>query len=100
MGGNHRPSIELPPCALPRLAHSCVVKVTKKSMKAMKKGAKAMKTVKKIKAKQKSTIKKKRAAHKKKPSSWIKQRPQGCAKCRNVPGCTPSCWQGRGGAPA
>ena len=34
-----------------------------------------------------------------KPASWIKLRPNGCAKCRNVPGCTRSCWAKRGDVP-
>ena len=35
----------------------------------------------------------------KKPASWFKLRPDGCGKCRNVPGCTPSCWKYRGDLP-
>jgi hypothetical protein len=26
----------------------------------------------------------------------LKSRPDGCSKCRGVPGCTPSCWKARG----
>jgi len=36
---------------------------------------------------------------KKKPASWLRLRPQGCPKCRDVPGCSPSCWEARGGPP-
>ena len=25
-----------------------------------------------------------------------KQKPEGCSRCRKVPGCTPSCWAKRG----
>ena len=35
----------------------------------------------------------------KKPASWLKLRPDGCGKCRHVPGCTPSCWKYRGDMP-
>lgn len=35
----------------------------------------------------------------KKPAAWVKKKPQGCSKCRWSPGCTPSCWAGRGGIP-
>ena len=35
----------------------------------------------------------------KKPAAWLKKRPTGCSKCRNIPGCTLSCWNGRGGPP-
>ena len=36
----------------------------------------------------------------KKPASWLKARPTGCPKCRNIPGCAPSCWRDRpGGTP-
>ena len=30
-----------------------------------------------------------------KPASWMRRYPEGCSKCRNVPGCTPSCWKSR-----
>ena len=32
----------------------------------------------------------------KKPQRWFAERPNGCGKCRGVPGCTPSCWRRRG----
>jgi hypothetical protein len=32
----------------------------------------------------------------KKPQWMLKQRPNGCARCRDVRGCTPSCWKQRG----
>ena len=32
-----------------------------------------------------------------KPPSWFKARPNGCPKCRYIPGCTPSCWREHGG---
>ena len=31
-----------------------------------------------------------------KPDSWNERRPNGCAMCRYVAGCTPSCWKLRG----
>jgi hypothetical protein len=31
-----------------------------------------------------------------KPPSWIKACPFGCSKCRNIPGCTRSCYIARG----
>ena len=30
-----------------------------------------------------------------KPLDWILAKPKGCHKCREVPGCTPSCWRGK-----
>ena len=33
-----------------------------------------------------------------KPKSWLKVRPNGCAKCRYIPGCTKSCYTNRGEA--
>ena len=32
-----------------------------------------------------------------KPTSWLKLRPTGCARCRWIPGCTRSCWLQRCG---
>ena len=54
-------------------------------MKAMK----VMKTMKAMKAKKPM----------KKPAAWVRLRPNGCSKCRNVRGCTLSCWASRGGPP-
>jgi hypothetical protein len=34
----------------------------------------------------------------KKPASWFQKWPKGCPKCRNIPGCTPSCHKERGDA--
>ena len=58
------------------------------------------------KAKAQGIAKKKKAAKantkakkQKKPARWLKMRPNGCSKCRETPGCTPSCWKGRGGPP-
>jgi len=68
-------------------------------MKAIK--AKAMKAMKaKLKAKKMKAIKAKamkamKAMVCKKPAMWLTRYPSGCAKCRNVPGCTPSCWKER-----
>ena len=31
-----------------------------------------------------------------KPASWLKARPNGCGKCRYIPGCTKSCYSVRG----
>jgi hypothetical protein len=31
-----------------------------------------------------------------KPKNALKLRPEGCSKCRRVPGCTNSCWRQRG----
>lgn len=39
---------------------------------------------------------KKAVMRKKKPKSWLKARPNGCAKCRYIPGCTKSCYFYRG----
>ncbi len=33
---------------------------------------------------------------KKKPQWMPREKPKGCGKCRNIPGCTPSCWKYRG----
>ena len=41
----------------------------------------------------------KKPSGKKKPQSWLKAMPDGCARCRFIPGCTPSCWKKRGGPP-
>ena len=59
--------------------------------------AKAKEIGKKKKAQAKEMAKKKKKNEK--PKSWLKMRPQGCSKCRKVPGCTLSCWIGRGGPP-
>jgi hypothetical protein len=34
-----------------------------------------------------------------KPKAWLRERPQGCGRCRQTPGCSASCWAQRGGAP-
>ena len=50
------------------------------------------------KAKSKGNAKGKGKAHKvrkPKPAKWLKERPHGCSKCRNSPGCTPSCWRAK-----
>lgn len=28
----------------------------------------------------------------KKPAKWLREKPNGCSKCRHTPGCTASCW--------
>ena len=73
--------------------------------KAARGPAKASKAGKKItKAKKKTTPakktgKKKHVVHKgDKPKSWLKVRPNGCSKCRYMPGCTNSCYEIRGEA--
>ena len=39
---------------------------------------------------------KKPCARNRKPASWLKAKPNGCGKCRYVPGCTKSCYLKRG----
>ena len=69
-----------------------VAAVAKATGKAMAKGGKALMP--------KATVLKRPGAATKraeKPASWLKAYPHGCSKCRNVPGCTLSCWKERGG---
>jgi hypothetical protein len=58
--------------------------------------AKAKATV-KAKAKAKGSKSKKASSGHAVPSDTVrlKLKPAGCSKCRNKPGCTPSCWAGR-----
>ena len=44
-------------------------------------------------AMKKKKTKKVMKAVKKKPAKYLKLFPHGCCKCRNVKGCTPSCWK-------
>ena len=66
-----------------------------KASKASKKSMKAKKTT----TPAKKIGKKKRVVHKgDKPKAWLKVRPNGCSKCRYMPGCTKSCYAIRGEA--
>ena len=69
-----------------------------KPWKAAKgKKGKATKAVAKAKAKCKAEGKPRhRNGGKPKLASWLKARPNGCAKCRYAPGCTKSCYLVRG----
>lgn len=58
----------------------------------------AMKSVKKKPAGCAAAPMKKPAAASK-PASWLRLKPDGCSKCRWVPGCTRSCWAARGKVP-
>ena len=70
---------------------------------AEEKAAKACKGKRKAKGKSKGKGKAKakacakKSCARKKPASWMKARPNGCAKCRYIPGCTKSCFLYRDG---
>ena len=61
--------------------------------KAKGKGKGKGKAQHKVKVKGKGKGKAKGKGRKPKPAKWLKERPNGCPKCRNSPGCTPSCWR-------
>jgi hypothetical protein len=61
---------------------------------------KLLKVKKSLKIVKKAILKKVKKVRVKKKASWLKKAPTGCSKCRNIPGCTLSCWILRGGAPS
>ena len=68
-------------------------KNTKEKGKGKGKGkAKAKENVKRLAMKKKKTKKVMKAVVKK-PAKYLKLFPHGCSKCRNMTGCTPSCWK-------
>ena len=81
--------------AADRAAAGALAKTAGTPRKAQKKGDTKTKPTKTTPTKKTGTPKK-AAKRVEKPKSWLKARPNGCGKCRNRPGCTKSCYLGRG----
>jgi hypothetical protein len=80
--------------ATDRAAATAAAKAATALAKAAAKPLKPKTTANPLKSKKKPL--KRPASCMNKPPSWIKARPFGCPKCRNIPGCTRSCYIGRG----
>ena len=81
--------------AADRAAAGALAKTAWAPRKAQKKGNTKSKATKTTPTKKTGTPKK-AAKRGEKPKSWLKARPNGCAKCRSRPGCTRSCYLARG----
>lgn len=83
--------VNVPEPELPLLSKLELKKPLKKPAAVMKKPAATMKAT--MKATKIANLKDKNPLT---MNQRLKLKPEGCSKCRGVPGCTPSCWKGRG----